>query len=296
MYFPRPLNQRTSYPASLSAIALVLLSLPGCSNDSSVTKSAVSNGANSSATGETENKRSALELPPNEIGEENMIAYAMGVAIAPKNDQFQKPFDDKVLVGRSFKVTLPYTVGDSALNYKYDADREKLRIWASISSAGVHGMHYLILRQNTVFGTPQEMSNAFGITKAVTPVSYTTFGLGGDVGTEIGTFPKSQLSSKSYIEYDHLEKSISINPELGRLAVLNLAMDVEGRVETGPNGHPISCNHSEEVAKMDYLYQKVWDVCIIRAKITGVTIHSPKLGVIGDWRAPVSVVKRHRAS
>ncbi|PIL39196.1 hypothetical protein [Massilia psychrophila] len=228
------------------------------------------------------------------IGAEKMVAYAQAASIPPKDDQFTKRFDDKPLLGRLFKVTVPYDKYNNSLHYSYDTEHEKLKIWAKLDST-YHRSHeldpkldFLILQHTGIYGAAQPMSNAYGLTKAVTPVQHTIVGLGNKRATYVGLFQKDKYSSKDYIFYKNLTKEISISPEEARVAVIGLEMDIEGVIVAGENKHPIVCKNTKEKAKIDYLYEETWDECVILVKLTKIAFHSPKLGSIAEWKVPAT--------
>lgn len=272
------------------------LVLSACSNDSSSRNDAASRSASASTAASIPAVTTALELRSGAIGAQNMIAYAEGVSSSPQGDQFAKRFDDKPLLGHSFKVTVPYDKYKSSLHYSYDSEQERLKIWTSLGSTFHRDresdpkLDYLILTQNSVYGTAKPMSNAFGVTKAVTPVSHDVVGIGSTRDTYVGLFRKDKYSSKDYIFYAALEKTIAIAPEPARAAVVDLEMDIEGVIVAGKNGHPVVCKHTETQATIDYLYQETWNECVILARITHIGFHSPKLGMIAEWNGPAGAV------
>lgn len=235
-----------------------------------------------------------LALPDGALGGENLQNYASGAMDFVKKDEFSPIFKDTPLVGRQFKVTVPYDKYDSSLYYAYNAEKGILSVWVNTTSnyhrdhQAYPPMEYVILRQESHYGTPVPMSNAFGATKAITPVSYRTYGIGSPRAVYMGVFPKAKYSERDYIFYDRLEKEVKLSPDAARAGVEGLAMDVEG-VVTGPlQGHPVSCAQTETTATIDYAYKESWNECVTTAKLTRVSIHSPSLGVIAEWSAASS--------
>jgi hypothetical protein len=231
-----------------------------------------------------------------------MIAYVHAASAPRKDDEFAKGFDDKPLIGHAFKATVPYDKYNSSLHYHYDADHEKLYIEVRLDSTYHHGnesyprLDYVILTETSDYGSPRPMSNAFGLTKDVTPVSHSVIGLGNERDTYIGVFPKDKVSSEDYIFYRGLSKEIKVGPEEGRAAVAGLEMDIEGIVVAGERKHPIICKKTESKAEIDYTYQETWDECIVSVKLTRIEVHSPKLGTIAEWSAPATAPGKRKKS
>jgi hypothetical protein len=282
-------------------IIMAAFTLSGCSNDSSETTRTTADKGAATAEGLVAAKN-PLELPEGVIGAENITAYVHAASAAPKGDEFTKGFDDKPLGGRTFKVTVPYDKYNSSLHYHYDSEHEKLYIDVRLDSTFHRGdesnlkLNYVILTKTSNYGSPRPMSNAFGLTKNVTPVSHAVIGLGNERGTYIGVFPKDKISSKDYIFYQGLGKEIKISPEEGRAAVAGLEMDIEGTIVAGERKHPIVCKKTESKAEIDYTYQETWDECIVSVKLTRIAVHSPKLGTIAEWSAPVTTLERRKKS
>lgn len=286
---PRPMRRPAG---AVLTLALGICLAAGCSrNPTPAGQGAVAAGSGEGTA--VQSAPSPLNLPKGTISADNLLAYAREASKPlPKDDQFVKRFNDKPLLGRTFKVTVPYSEYNSSLHYQYNAEREKLHIWTSLNSS-YHDeveldpkVDYVILQQDSVYGQPRPMSNAFGLTKDVTPVAYTTVGLGSLRDTYVGVFPKGNYSQRDYIFYRNLDKEIAISPEEGRKAVRGLAMDLEGEVVGKYENHPILCKHTVTKAKIDYAYEQTWDECIILIRFTRIAIHSPKLGLIAEWKAP----------
>lgn len=282
-------------------VSLAACTLSGCSNDSPGATSTTA-GKGSATLESPFAGKNPLELPEGVIGTENITAYVRAASAAPKGDEFAKGFDDKPLSGRTFKVTLPYDKYNSSLRYHYDSVHEKLYIDVRLTSTFHRGdesnpkLDYLILTKTSDYGSPRPMSNAFGLTKDVTPVSHTVIGLGNKRDKYIGVFPKDKISSKDYIFYKGLEKEIKISPAEGRAAVVGLEIDVEGTIVAAENQHPIICKKTESRAEIDYTYKENWDECVVTVKLTRVAVHSPKLGTIAEWSASVTPPGKRRKS
>lgn len=216
--------------------------------------------------------------------------YAGAAMDFVKKDEFSPAFRDTPLVGRQFKVTVPYDQQNSSLHYAYDAEKGSLSVWVVTASnyhdnPGHPSLNYIILQQDAHDGAPVPMSNAFGATKDVTPVSYRTFGIGNIHEVYMGLVPKMKLNVniKGFYEYDRLSKAITLPPEAARAGVKDLAMDVEGVVASGVQGHPVICTHAKTTPTITVAYEETWDECVIAAKLTRVVVHSPSLGVVADW-------------
>ncbi|MQA40650.1 hypothetical protein [Rugamonas aquatica] len=289
MLQPNPLRLR---PGIAGVIGFAAILLAGCSNDSTSGSNAPAKTSASAAGAEGAIKND-LELPAGEIGGKNLIAYAEGVFSSPKGDQFTKRFDDKPLQGGAFKFTVLYEEYRESLHFHYDPEKEKLKVWVAPDSTFHRAQNndheiepkldYLIVEHNSNYGTPQPMSNAFGVTTSVTPVYHKIFAVGNLRNTYIGLFPKEKYSSRDYIFYSRLEREIKISPEAGREAVKGLAMDVEGFVASGKDGHPVICKNTKTTATISYAYQETWDECVVQAKITRIAFHSPQLGMFAEW-------------
>ncbi len=70
--------------------------------------------------------------------------------------------------------------------------------------------------QEVSYGAPKLESNAYNVTKEVTPVSYRVIGIGAVAGTYMGVFPKDSYSTKEAIVYRDLTKTLKLSPWTGQ--------------------------------------------------------------------------------
>jgi hypothetical protein len=220
----------------------------------------------------------------------NLVNYASAAMDFVKKDEFSPGFNETPLVGRHFKVTVPYAKDETSLNYRYDADKQSLSVWLYPES-NLHfdkqaypQLNYLILQKESTVAEPVPMSNAYGVTRDVRRVHHRIFGLGGPKDLYMGVVQKDQYSSKDFVIYKMLSKDVPLSPDAARAGVEGLAMDIEGVIVKPSGRHTINCTNETTDAKLDYAYEDTWDECVISVKLTRIVVYSPSLGVIADWQ------------
>lgn len=235
-----------------------------------------------------------FHTPQRVLGNTHLVNYASAAMDFVKEDDFSPLFNDQPLVGRQFKVTVPYDQYESSLHYKYDVNKESLIIWMypedneHFEKQAYPELKYLILQEAGSVGSPEPMSNAFGVTKDVRRVHHRIFGLGDPKGLYMGVLTKNKYSDKDFVIYDELSKDIPLSPDAARAGVLGLAMDIEGVVVKPAGSHVIACTNEKTDATLNYAYEDTWDECVISVKLTRIVVHSPSLGVIADWPGQTS--------
>ncbi len=246
-----------------------------------------------------------LALPAEGLDDETIANYLHAAMDYKRADEFSKGFNDAALVGRHFKIYIPADKeGERGPTYYYDADKEQLTLTVRPAygnyESGVSSLDYLTFVQEASYGAPKLESNAYNVTKEVTPVSYRVIGIGAVAGTYMGVFPKDSYSTRETIIYRDLTKTLKLSPDAAKSAVNGLTMEVEGTVTKDRNGHAIGCMASTRGATVDHLYEEDWLQCVLLVKLTHITVSSPSSGVLAQWGASGRVehskgVKRARA-
>lgn len=144
-------------------------------------------------------------------------------------------------------------------------------------------LNYVRLRDDENFGTPMPMSNAYGVAKEVTPISHRIVGVGNTDAADVGVFPRIDVGDKRIFIYSQLWKRIKLAPDAAREGVKDMAMDIEGVVTSGHDGHSIVCTHTTTDPTITLPYKETYDECVVSVKLTRIVVHSPTLGVIADW-------------
>jgi len=241
-----------------------------------------------------------LALPADGLDDETIANYLHAAMDYKRPDEFSKGFNDAALVGRHFKIYIPADKeGERGPTYSYDADKEQLTLTVR-PAYSVSSLDYLTFVREVSYGAPKLESNAYNVTKEVTPVSYRVIGIGAVAGTYMGVFPKDSYSTKDAIVYRDLTKTLKLSPDAAKRAIEGLTMEVEGTVTKDRNGHAIGCMASTRGATVDHLYEEDWLQCVLLAKLTHITVSSPSAGVLAQWGASGRVehtkgVKKARA-
>lgn len=271
---------------ALASVAAVLLGActkdPGAPTSSSIGAS----GAPSAAPAKAD--IDPLALPDGVLDAQNLKHYGYAAMDFVRKDEFSSEFNEAPLVGRRFKVTIPFEKYDSSLSYTYNVEKEAFTVSVYPTSNDHEKSYttrfdYLILDKNSVFGAPTPMSNAFGATKDVTPVSYRVIGIGSRGNAYMGVAGKMKYSTPDFTLYTQLSKTVKLSPDAARAAAAGLAMDVEGVVVKPKDAKAITCTDAKTTATMIYAYQETWRECVISVKLSRITVHSPATGVIADW-------------
>lgn len=231
-----------------------------------------------------------LALPAEGLDDETIANYLHAAMDYKRADEFSKGFNDAALVGRHFKIYIPADKeGERGPTYYYDADKEQLTLTVRPAygnyESGVSSLDYLTFVQEASYGAPKLESNAYNVTKEVTPVSYRVIGIGAVAGTYMGVFPKDSYSTRETIIYRDLTKTLKLSPDAAKSAVNGLTMEVEGTVTKDRNGHAIGCMASTRGATVDHLYEEDWLQCVLLVKLTHITVSSPSSGVLAQWGA-----------
>ncbi|RDK01181.1 hypothetical protein [Paraburkholderia lacunae] len=238
----------------------------------------------------TAEAKDPLALPAGDLDDETIANYLYAAMDFKRPDEFSKGFNDAALVGRHFEIEIPSDKpGKRGPTYYYDPDKEQLTLIVRPAygsyEGGDNSLDYLTFVQETSYGAPKLASNAFKVTKEVTPVSYRVIGIGAVAGTYMGVFPKDSLSTKETIIYRDLTKTLKLDPRAAKTAVEGLTMKVEGTVAKDGNGHSITCKTSTRGATLDHLYEESWHQCVLSAKLSRITVSSPNAGVLAQWGA-----------
>lgn len=279
--------------STLAGAVCLSVALAGCDKrpppDASSAASAPE--ATTAATAETTTAtKDPLALPAGDLDDETIANYLHAAMDYKRPDQFSKGFNDAPLVGRHFKIYIPSDKeGERGPTYYYDTDKEQLTLTVEVASghqaAGDFSVQYLTFVQESSYGASKLESNAFNVTKEVTPVSYRVIGIGALAGTYIGLFPNEPESMKSEHFYRALSKTLKLDPSAAKAAVEGLTMEVEGTVIKDGNGHAITCSTVTRGATMDHTLAEDWRQCVLSAKLTRITVSSPNAGVLAQWGA-----------
>lgn len=230
---------------------------------------------------------SDLKLGAEGVTAANLAAYAYAkLAFIPK-DEFSKDFDDTPLAGRAFKLQIPVVSNkdSSSVSYSYDADKEELTISLLPEAPSLHRedgargseYSYLIFKSDKTIGAPQDMANAFGMTKPVTPVFTTLFGVGSYGNDAMGAVPRHMDM------YSLAQKVIRMAPDQARAATASMYVEISGKVRKSTEGRIIECEETEKKATLDYNYEEHWKQCVISSKIDRIVVTSPSAGTIAVW-------------
>jgi hypothetical protein len=229
-------------------------------------------------------------LPEGDIDGQTLTNYLHAAMDYQRPDEFDKGFNDAALVGRRFKVSIPYEKGQRNPSYYYNASKEEFSVSLYPDSSYGTGqetpaLEYLTLVKEASYGQPKLESNAFNVAKEVTPVSYRVLGIGTVGGSYIGVLGKFPESTKEVTVYRTIFKTIKLTPDAARAAVQGLTMDVEGTILKSSDGHAIYCRKSTRGATLDHLYEESWNQCVLSVKLSQITVSSPSTGVIAQWGA-----------
>ncbi|RQG99814.1 hypothetical protein [Paraburkholderia dinghuensis] len=238
-------------------------------------------------------EKDPLALPTGDLDDETIANYLHAAMDYEKPDQFSKGFNDAPLVGRHFNIDIPYqkySTGDErGPTYSYDADKELLTLTVAVDSAhreaDEYTTQYLTFFQDIRRGEPKLESNAFNVTKEVTPLAIHIFGVGALSDTYIGLFSNEDFSSKSEHYYRPLTKTVKLKPDAAKEAVRSLTIEVEGTVTKDHSGHAIECTTMYNGATVDNPFEKDWHQCVLLAKLTHITVTSAYSGVLAQWGA-----------
>ncbi|WP_321796353.1 hypothetical protein [Burkholderia sp. BCC1988] len=238
-----------------------------------------------SAPESTTASKDPLALPADGLDDETIANYLHAAMDYKRPDEFSKGFNDAALVGRHFKIYIPADKeGERGPTYDYDADKEQLTLTVR-PAYSVGSLDYLTFVQEVSYGAPKLESNAYNVTKEVTPVSYRVIGVGAVAGMYMGVFPKDSYSTRKVIVYRDLTKTLKLSPDAAKRAVEGLTMEVEGTVTKDRNGHAIGCMASTRGATVDHLYEEDWLQCVLLVNLTRITVSSPSAGVLAQWDA-----------
>jgi len=229
-----------------------------------------------------------LALPEGDLDRETLTKYLHAAMDYRRPDEFDKGFNDAALVGRRFKVSIPYEKGRRNPSYYYNPSKEEFSVSLYPDSSygtgqEVPALEYLTLAREESYGQPTLKSNAFNVTKEVTPVSYRVLGIGTVGGAYMGVLGKFPESTKDVTVYRTISKTIKLTPDAARTAVQSLMMDVEGTILKNNAGHAIYCRQSARSATLDHPYEESWNQCVLSVKLSQITVSSPSTGVIAQW-------------
>lgn len=234
--------------------------------------------------------RDPLALPKGDLDSETLTNYLHAAMDYHRPDEFDKGFNDAALVGRRFKVSIPYEKGQRNPSYYYNASKEEFSVSLYPDSSYGTGqdapaMEYLTLAKEASYGQPKLEANAFSVTKEVTPVSYRVLGIGTVGGSYIGVLGKFPESTKELTVYRTISKTIKLAPDAARAAAQGLTMDVEGTILKSSDGHAIYCRQSTRGATLDHPYEESWNQCVLSVKLSQIAVRSPGTGVLAQWGA-----------
>jgi len=233
-----------------------------------------------------------LKLPATgNITRENLVAFAHAKMAHRPADQFSKAFDDSALEGRTFELRLPIARDETSANFSYDAEKEQLTLSLLPEAASLHrdedtygpDFHYLTISNEQRYGDPTPMANAYGVTKAVTPVFTIRIGVGSLEGEYMGAAPVTKIGDIRL--YDLATKTLAMAPDQARSATAGLTMTIRGVVRKPASGHIVECYESSKKATLSYNYEEHWKQCVISSTITSIEVVSPSAGVLASWPA-----------
>jgi hypothetical protein len=200
-------------------------------------------------------------------------------------DAFTKDFDDSVADGRDFAVMIPMARGtnSSVANWSYDKDKAILTLRLTMDyGANLEGQMATFQRSDH-YGDPKSMSNAFGATLDVTPVTNWLIGVGTSDGYT-GIIPKDNLGlSESHVSYSDLQVKIPMPGDEARKTVAGMTLRIEGHVAKDNSGHTVECDLQVEQPKIDYAYETTLNTCIVQARFSRIAFLASNGRVVKQW-------------
>ncbi|MCR6658008.1 MAG: hypothetical protein NVV72_01190 [Asticcacaulis sp.] len=238
----------------------------------------------------------ALSAIPDtkEVTTLDLLNYARSMLSFKKPDEFSKSFNDTALAGKNFDFHLAVNKrGDEgSINYGYDADREILTLLVLPEAGTIHrGDHdtdldfnYIVTTHETILGKPGPMTNAYGVTKNVTPSYEFMVGVGSASGEYMGALPHTEVTAdRKFVMYDIASKELKLTPEQARTVVSEMWAEVSGTFKPSEDGKILTCKESSKDATINYPYEEHWTQCVYSARISHVRIVSKAFGVLAEW-------------
>lgn len=237
----------------------------------------------------------SLQLPAGDaVTDDNLVAYAKAKGDYTPRDQFDKSFDDGPLDGRRFLITRPL-FGPGAFTtvtymWSYDPQAELLKFDvdpspSASSSGGSAPNQGLEIFRDEKLGQPRPESNAYGVTKQVSPRTELSVAVGALHGENMGVLPVDHTYDfmKDRVLYTKLHKEVKLPPDQARAATATLRAEISGVVRKAASGHTIECSDLHISATLGSPTEEDVRKCVINVKISRIAFSS-KVGALAEWK------------